>query len=248
MRWTTPLLMATSLHAAVIGSAVRWHKAEGSSQASAPLAATAAGSTSPLLVQLMAAAPVAPRASTFTPAPMATPPLPAPGDTDPPHEHEHEPESQQIAQATPAPEPPVQAPANTPADAAPLPQQTSLNTDEPPSASAAEVYHPRSELSIAPRLQGVLDIAFPPQEPKHLRHEATLAIYIDEHGHVRKVTPVQGELPKTFVEAARNAFLSARFQPGQLQGQAVKSFIHVAVVFEETPAELMAASRALPMH
>lgn len=238
MRWTTPLLLATSLHVAVIGSAVRWHKAEGASQAGAPLSATAAGGLSPLPMQLIAAAPATTQASTFTPAAVLTPPSPAQGDTDTPHEpepeqaHEHEPVS------APVPELAAQAHENTPVDATP----------QPPSTPAPDVYHPRSELSIAPRLQGVLDIVFPPQEPKHLRHEATLAIYIDEHGHVRKVTPVQGELPMAFVEAARNAFLSARFQPGQLQGQAVKSFIHIAVVFEETPAEVLAASRALPMH
>lgn len=234
MRWTTPLLLATSLHVAVIGSAVRWHKAEGSSQAGVPLSATAAGGLSPLPMQIIGAAPTTTQASTFTPAAVLTPPSPAQGDTDTPHEPEqaHEPVS------APVPELAVQAPANTPEDAAP----------QSPSTPAPDVYHPRSELSIAPRLQGVLDIAFPPQEPQHLRHEATLAIYIDEHGHVRKVTPVQGELPMAFVEAARNAFLSAQFQPGQLHGQAVKSFIHIAVVFEETPAEILAASRALPMH
>lgn len=235
MRWTTPLLLATSLHVAVIGSAARWHKAEGASQAGgAPLSATAAGDVSPLPMQLIAAAPATTQASTITPAPVATPPSPAPGDTDP----AHEPEQAHKPVSAPVPELAAQAPTNTSVDAPP----------QPPSTPAPDVYHPRSELSIAPRLQGVLDIVFPPQEPKHLRHEATLAIYIDEHGHVRKVTPVQGELPMAFVEAARNAFLSAQFQPGQLQGQAVKSFIHIAVVFEETPAEVLAASRALPMH
>lgn len=240
MRWTTPLLLATSLHAAVIGSAVRWHKAEGTTLTGPPRSATAAGAAPPLRVQLMATAPAITQASSFKPEPTVTPPSPAFVDTDPPQmlEPVPAPESQQIAQEAAAPELPAQAPANIPEDA----------SEQPLSDPAPDVYHARSELSIAPRLQGVLDIVFPPQTPQHLRHEATLAIYIDEHGRVRKVTPVQGELPMNFVEAARNAFLSARFQPGQLQGQAVKSFIHVSVVFEESPADVLAASRALPMH
>ena len=62
-----------------------------------------------------------------------------------------------------------------------------------------------------------------------------LAIYIDEAGTVRKVQPVDAPLPDAFEEAARNAFLAARFRAGEREGRVVKSFIHIEVVFEERP-------------
>lgn len=243
MRWTTPLLLATSLHAAVIGSAIRWHQAGSAQPSGAPAAEVGEVRPAPAVWRLVAApqritaigpAEPSPDATWSAPPPEQIPPAP-PEALDTPAETASPP----LAQALPSPEP---------TEPVPTPLHASASDDTDASTPAPEVYHPRSELSLAPRLQGIVDIAFPPEEPEHVRHEATLAVYIDEHGHVRKITTVQGELPPVFVQAARNAFLGARFQPGELHGQAVKSFIHVAVVFEAKPAELLAASRALPTH
>lgn len=241
MRWATPLMLATSLHAAVLGSALRWHQAGGSQPDPAAGAATAAAAPSRAVLRLVTAQ--------QAPAPMgqdeAAPPAVQP-TVEPAVESATEPATESATE--PMPEPPHDDAAPAPDAAAPVPLQTATRADAESTAPAPEVYHPRSALSLAPRLQGIVDIAFPPEEPQHVRHEATLAIYIDEHGHVRKVNTVEGELPAVFVQAARNAFLGARFQPGEQHGVAVKSFIHVAVVFEARPAELLAASRALPTH
>lgn len=227
MRWVTPVLLASSLHVAAIGVAVRWHQAGGTLSSSAT---TASAGTGPATLATLRVVPRQP-----------SPPMPAP-------------EAMAEPQAAAQVDAESDRPSVTPAAAEPVPEApqppapTSLEADASATTPAPDVYHPRSELNVSPRLQGMVDIAFPPDEPKHVRHEATLAVYIDEHGHVRKVEPVKGELPAAFAEAARNAFLSARFQPGEQGGQAVKSFIHVAVVFEEAPVEVASLSRALPAH
>jgi hypothetical protein len=79
------------------------------------------------------------------------------------------------------------------------------------------------------------------------RHAAILAIYIDEQGHVRKVRTEGEALPLAFEDAARNAFLSAPFRAGELDGRAVKSYIHVEVVFDEQPEARGLAASALGM-
>src|SRR3989344_5327252 len=60
-----------------------------------------------------------------------------------------------------------------------------------------------------------------------------LMLYIDENGAVRRVQVNSTELPAPFQEAARNAFLQARFVPGQRQGQAVKVRIDIEVSFDD---------------
>lgn len=64
-------------------------------------------------------------------------------------------------------------------------------------------------------------------------HTGRLTLYIDENGAVRRVQVNSTELPTPFQEAARNAFLQARFVPGQRQGQAVKVRIDIEVSFDD---------------
>lgn len=115
----------------------------------------------------------------------------------------------------------------------------------PPTAAATaatpDVYLPRRALSAPPLPQGIIDIAFPPGLSTPGQHEVTLAIYIDENGHVREVEPLGQGFRQDLFEAARQAFLAARFRPGEVNGRAVKSFIRVTVASEESPA-VMAAS------
>jgi TonB family protein len=99
-----------------------------------------------------------------------------------------------------------------------------------------DAYLPRGLLTRPPRALAMIDIPFPPGVPTPGRYRAVLALYIDETGTVRRVKVADAQLPAAYEEAARNAFQAASFTPGELKGLAVKSLIHIEVVFDETPA------------
>ena len=48
-----------------------------------------------------------------------------------------------------------------------------------------------------------------------------------------RVDTSDAELPGPYITAARDAFLQARFAPGEIQGRAVKSLIHIEVSFHQ---------------
>lgn len=118
-----------------------------------------------------------------------------------------------------------------PADARPgvgEPEATALPAD-----AGLEEYLPRAALSVTPQPIGEVLLAYPPQAPIGL-FRGVLTLFIDQHGGVQRVRIESGdaEFPPVFQEAARQSFLAARFEPGQLQGRPVKSRIRIAVEFE----------------
>lgn len=217
----TALTLATSLHAVVLGGALQWGEAGTGSHP-----ATTAAALQVRTVQLTPPQPAAqdPAATLVAPALEAPlePSLEAPQ------------EASQEASAEPPPQAAAEAPAPQPEAPAPTATTTATAATTAP-LSTPDVYHARRELSRAPKPLGPIDIAFPPGVPTPGRHSAVLAIYIDEAGTVRKVQPVDAPLPDAFEEAARNAFLAARFRAGERDSRPVKSFIHIEVVFEERP-------------
>lgn len=121
---------------------------------------------------------------------------------------------------------------------------TTASSTAPTSASASADsdttftgYARRDMLDRAPQALGIVQISYPPGvEPGSVR-TGRLTLFIDEAGAVRKVLLVspadaQNALPAPFVEAAREAFLQARFAPGERQGMPVKSRIDVEVSFD----------------
>lgn len=98
----------------------------------------------------------------------------------------------------------------------------------------ANEYLPRSMLTVGPQSQGAVLIEFPVQASQIGHFSTVLALFIDEAGVVRRIRVDGNALPAPFEEAARRGFLNARFRPGQLHGQVVKSLIHVEVVFDNT--------------
>ncbi len=135
-----------------------------------------------------------------------------------------------------AAEPP---PGTTPHDEAPSaaassPHQTPVQTGPAlPGPDAGAEYLPRSALSVVPLPLGEVLLAYPPGAPPG-RHRGELTLFIDEQGSVQRVRidSGEGELPAVFQEAARQAFLAARFSPGEWQGRAAKARIRIAVEFE----------------
>lgn len=226
----TALTVATSLHVAVLGGALQWGEAGSGAN---PSTRAATEPTHPALqVRTVHLGPPGPVAA-------AAPEV----QTEDQVATQLEPQlaaSPQAATPAPAPSPSLAAALPTEVEAHPTPAPESVATQpvastEPAAAATPDVYHARRELSRAPKPLGPIDITFPPGVPTPGRHSAVLAIYIDEAGTVRKVQPVDAPLPDAFEEAARNAFLAARFRAGEREGRVVKSFIHIEVVFEERP-------------
>lgn len=147
-------------------------------------------------------------------------------------------------------------------DAAPSPAPTVAQDEAPPASERAEGVSPevtpdaahaapgidadnaftgyarRDMLDRAPQALGIVQINYPPGVEPGRAHTGRLTLFIDESGTVRKVlvaTPSNPEdaLPAPFVEAAREAFLQARFTPGERQGKPVKSRIDVEVRFDD---------------
>ncbi|SEB12151.1 energy transducer TonB [Variovorax sp. YR216] len=96
-------------------------------------------------------------------------------------------------------------------------------------------YVPRPQLSSVPVAQGPVIIGAPSDVSDLDRHTAVLSLFIDEDGQVRRIRAEEPRLPEAFEQAAREAFMAARFSPGQVDGKAVKSRVRVEVVFDNTP-------------
>ncbi|MBT2300810.1 energy transducer TonB [Variovorax paradoxus] len=94
---------------------------------------------------------------------------------------------------------------------------------------------PRPLLSVPPIAQTPVMIAAPPGESGIGRHVGILSLFIDEEGRVQHIAANEPLLPPTFEQAARDAFMSAQFAPGQVDGRVVKSRVRVEVVFDNTP-------------
>lgn len=247
----TPAVMAASaLHVAVwVGVHGGWHQG---APAAHPATAVAAMQVLPSLrVVPRPPAPSlsAPQAIDMAPAPVATlPELTAHGTqrvAPPPTP----PQREVWTEAWPASEAAAQADApGAVSEAAPL-------VPPAPQAAAAEAnaasgfdpdrYWPRPDLTRPPVPRTVVAIDFPVGEPTPGRHKAVLALYIDDEGLVQRVDTSDAQLPEPYIAAARNAFLVARFEPGQIQGQPVRSLIHIEVQFDQAEAAPLQAPTRL---
>lgn len=97
-------------------------------------------------------------------------------------------------------------------------------------------YLPRSALSVGPRPLLPVLIDFPSFVGDAERYTGEFEIFIDDNGGVVRVAQDDPDLPPILVQAVRDAFMQARFAPGELDGQAVRSRIRIEVVFESRPA------------
>lgn len=115
-------------------------------------------------------------------------------------------------------------------------QAQSIAGDAP--TDGANEYLPRAMLTQGPQALGPVIIDFPLQVGQVGRFSTVLALFIDETGRVRRIRIDGTPLPEPFDAAARRGFESARFRPGQLHGQNVKSLIRIEVTFQSTPLDV----------
>jgi hypothetical protein len=100
-----------------------------------------------------------------------------------------------------------------------------------------EEFVPRSELSIPPFPSTPIVLESPEGDGSLSRYLGVLSLFIDEQGRVEHISADEPYLPPAFEAAARHAFMTAQFSPGQIDGRAVKSRQRVEVVFDSTPAQ-----------
>lgn len=93
-------------------------------------------------------------------------------------------------------------------------------------------YVPREFLSLAPAPLSAIEVPFPDSVTDEVKIDVQLALFIDESGVVQRVRVEGAGLPPVLEDAAAAAFRRARFTPGQVDGQVVRSLIKVAVTFE----------------
>lgn len=101
--------------------------------------------------------------------------------------------------------------------------------------SGDDDYVPRPLLSVPPVALAPVVIGEPNGETLTGRLTGVLSLFIDDQGQVRRVVAEPPYLPPAFEQAARDAFMAARFSPGQMDGQTVKARVRVEVVFDNTP-------------
>lgn len=92
---------------------------------------------------------------------------------------------------------------------------------------------PRHLLTKGPQPQEPVVITYPPELVLPGRVSGRLAILIDERGTVRRVEPLDADIPRAMVDAAQAAFMAVRFTPGMRHEKAVRSRIEVEVTFED---------------
>lgn len=134
------------------------------------------------------------------------------------------------------PQPP-QGPARTrgAADAAPAPEAPAARAPHDPAARQGpfDEHHflPRNALSVVPHALTPVLLTTPPSAPDG-RYSAELTLFIDETGQVRRVRVDTAGLLPELEDQARQAFVTTRFQPGEVDGRPVRARLRVAVEFE----------------
>ena len=98
---------------------------------------------------------------------------------------------------------------------------------------ALHSYIPRPLLSRGPAPITSIWLDWPEDGDRTARYQAVLALFIDETGVVQMTRLESGELPAELLERARWVFRSARFWPGELNDQAVRSRLLVELSFEQ---------------
>ena len=104
-------------------------------------------------------------------------------------------------------------------------------------------YVPRALLSVAPTPVQAVEVPFPSAVEDVLHVRGELSLFIDERGVVQRVRVDGSPIPPVLEDAARNAFLRARFTPGEVDGRPVRSLIRIEVNFD---AELEPATPDRP--
>jgi hypothetical protein len=105
-----------------------------------------------------------------------------------------------------------------------IPGQTLLDADS--------IYVPRKLLTTAPKPSAPVVIDYPAFDGESDQYTALFDLFIDDLGGVVRVVTATPELPGILSNAVREAFLAARFSPGEVDGHPVRSRMRIEVTFD----------------
>ena len=109
-------------------------------------------------------------------------------------------------------------------------------------ANMVDGYVLRKALTVPPVPVDEVRLAWPAGGAALGRQQAVFSVFIDDEGVVRRMVADGPTLAPMLEEAARGVFMATRFQPGRVDGRAVKALIRVEVVFDNTLPVAEAAS------
>ena len=103
-------------------------------------------------------------------------------------------------------------------------------------------YFTKRELTKEPTLAAGVNLDVPPGASAPAGGKVALRLWLGEGGSVENILVVRTNVPVVMTEAALAAFKGARFQPGEINGQPVKSQLAIEVSFDEA-----ASPRRIPL-
>lgn len=104
----------------------------------------------------------------------------------------------------------------------------------PPAAFDESAYRSLSTVTVPPTVAAEVSVTYPSDPQRRELLVAALTLFIDEDGSVAKVRVEEPRAPASYEKAAVDAFSKARFNPGLLGKQAVKTRMVIRVAFEST--------------
>jgi len=105
------------------------------------------------------------------------------------------------------------------------------------------MYFRASQLTVRPSAAEHITVQYPKEFARYGSLRTMLAIFINEDGVVARIEVTGQRLPPAFENAALAAFGHARFKPGRIGDQAVKSRMLVEVEFAHEASDEPASPR-----
>ena len=134
--------------------------------------------------------------------------------------------------AAPAGTPQLQQPGPVAAAAAAVPSPSHVGAVLAPKGGDDTTYLARSALTLAPKARAPVAINYPYFDGEGDQYLGEFDVFIDDRGSVVRVVAKTPQLPGILSAAVRDAFLAARFSPGEVDGRAVRSRLHIEVNFD----------------
>lgn len=94
-------------------------------------------------------------------------------------------------------------------------------------------YYPAARLTRMPQAVGVFDIQPPAGGDSGLGGKMTVRIWIGANGAIDRARVLTSGLPANYAEAAFSAFEKLRFEPGQIGGVAVKTWVDIVIEYAD---------------
>lgn len=136
------------------------------------------------------------------------------------------------------PAPSVEHPPEPPLEQAPLvvaaagkPKEASQGPEQ--SAIPLVGYYPADKLSKMPEAVSIFSVDPPAGGDTGLVGKVTIRLWIGADGAVDRARVVDNGLPQPYADAAVTAFERMRFEPGQIDGKPVRSWVEVVIEYSD---------------